>query len=198
MTEFDNLQWIQDTLNREIRQLVFQVARDHKIPNFNYQRYLEPITVKLTEEHRAVRKLPKPHLRCQARINKNGVAEQCSHRCSQGIFCLTHAKAPVKYGLISEPIPTNCVHLFRGAYPNTETVPTTKLVTKPTLPDRFCDQYDLTLLPLRAEYLQPLVIHSLRGGNQTVLQDPVTKYLYTNDPDGPKYIGQIADGTITR
>lgn len=198
MTDTDNLQWIQDTLNREIRQFILEIARSNGIAGFNYEKYLTPIEVSLLEEERAPRKIPQQHQRCQARINKGGVEEQCSHRSSTEKFCLTHGKSPLKFGLISEPIPVEYQHLFKrdGIESAEATQPNNNGPTP--LTNNYLDNYDISLLPLGREYLTPFQFHSATGGCQTVLHDPITKYLYTNDQDNPRYIGQIANGFITR
>ena len=193
-----NIQWLQDTINREIRQFVFTIARDKQFTEFNFQKYLDPIQLKIPDEQKPVRKIPKQHQRCQARIIKGGLEEQCSHRSSSNIFCLTHAKAPLRYGLITEPIPSQYQHLFKTSTNQDSSKPRLSQPETELLPDTFIHEFDIALLPLGKQFLKPLRIITLGGNSQSLLQDPITKYLYTNDTSSPKYIGQIANGSIIR
>lgn len=195
--EENTLQWVQDTLNREIRQFVFEIVRGEQLTEFNFEKYLEPIQLKIPDEHRPTRKIPKQHQRCQARIHKNGREEQCSHRSCSNIFCLTHAKTKLKYGLITDPIPPEHQHLFRYSPDenHSELRPTRPHIA--TFSDGYMPNFDISLIPLGKQYLRPLEVVTFGGKSQILLEDPVTKYLYTNDKK-PKYIGQIANGFIIR
>lgn len=194
----ETLQWLQDTINREVRQFVYQIERDEGIPNFDFAKYLEVIQLSLPQEAIHTRKLPKQYQRCQARINKAGRESQCSHRSTSGRLCLTHAKSDLKYGIVTEEIPAEFQHLFSSVplssmeenLPNPE-VPESSLVDYQT-------EYDLTLIPLSRQNLKAVQIRETNGRQTRVLYDSLTKYIYTSNPKNPKFIGQVASRQIIR
>ena len=194
----ETLQWLQDTINREVRQFVYQIEREEGIPNFDFVKYLEVIRLSLPQDATHTRKLPKQYQRCQARINKSGRESQCSHRSTSGRLCLTHAKSELKYGLVTEEIPAEFQHLFSSVPPHCveENLPNPELTEESI--DDYQTEYDLTLIPLSRHNLKAVQIQEANGRHTRVLYDSLTKYIYTYNPDNPQFIGQVASRQIIR
>ncbi len=216
------MDWLEDTINRELREFIIQVAKGENLDYSQIRDLLaKPISIenKITPTSKDLemgkekgqekgkirkRKIAPSNTRCVARLLKEGHEHQCSnsyHSSSQQHLCGIHMKSGLPYGTIHDEIPLKYRVMFKQSYRNdspydghNDAINTTDIsLSDQTKPDKLSANFDLSLFPKSLDSLTEIKI----GGGH-FLEDQLTGCLYQKNPDNLYYVGKLNGCHITR
>ncbi len=197
------MNWVEDTINRELREFIVMVAKSENVPYSVIGDLLEkPVIIQTdTITKKRKRKVPSKENRCRARLLKDGYENQCSHSSSVGHLCKIHEKGDLKYGLINEPIPLEHNYKFKvklcangdDSYESTEESDS-DLDNVDGVGKRYRqDIFDLNLYPNTSEQLTRIKI-----GGGYYYEDRTSGCVYLEKDGNLFYVGKLKGNNISR
>ena len=193
------MDWVEDTINRELRQFIVMVAKSEGLDTCVLSNLIEkPVIIQTDQIIRRKRRTPPTENRCKARLLKDGHENQCSHSASSGDLCKIHVRGDLKYGQINDEIPLD--HRYKFKYKICEEDICEYDGSSDGEDDNEQEKYrvnfnnfDLSLYPTCIDNLIPIKI----GGGH-YLNDSASNCVYLKKNSELFYVGKLKDNHISR
>jgi len=191
------MDWIQDTINRELRQFIVMVAKSEGLDMDILRDLIEnPVIIQTDEIIKRKRRTPPIENRCNARLLKDGHENQCSHSASSGTLCKIHERGELKYGIISQEIPLEHRYKFKHKICDDECCDLNSDGDEDDDREKYrtsFNNFDLSLYPSGLEELKPIKI----GGGH-YLNDTASNCVYVKRNEKLFYVGKLKGNYISR